>query len=130
MITLEQQKQGEELLQTLVQKAWESTEFKEQLIENPLKVISGFSNNINLQGKRLIVEDQTDKSIIFLNIPPKIDWDSMELNEEQLEVVSGGSGWACTIGGAVLSYLLGSGDSGGGDTKVNVQVGSGNSNSQ
>ena len=42
------------------------------------------------QGKSLIVSDQTDETIVYINIPAKQDLENMELNEEQLEAVAGG----------------------------------------
>jgi hypothetical protein len=75
MITLEQQKQGAELMQTLVQKAWESASFKEELIKNPETTIKNFKNISLNKDYKIIVEDQSDSSKIFLNIPVKIDED-------------------------------------------------------
>jgi hypothetical protein len=90
MITIEQQKRGEELIMTLAQKAWESSTFKEQLISNPVSTIESVTGQKMLSGTKVLVEDQTDDSIIYLNIPKKIDVNSLELTDEQLEMVSGG----------------------------------------
>jgi hypothetical protein len=90
--TIEQQKQGAELMKTLVEKAWESATFKEQLISNPgvaIKEVTGHNFTIP-ENKRLVVEDQTDSSIIYLNIPQKVEVENLELTDEQLEMVSGG----------------------------------------
>jgi hypothetical protein len=88
MITLEQQKKGEELMQTLVQKAWESASFKEQLVNNTDTTIE------TIIGKKVdvkfFVEDQSNESIIYLNIPRKVELTEIELSDEQLELVSGG----------------------------------------
>lgn len=89
-ITSEQQEKGKEVYHKLVQKAWESATFKEELINNPKVVIE------NLLGKkgnftgRLIVEDQTDPSKIYLNIPRKASIQDLELTEEQMELIAGG----------------------------------------
>lgn len=109
-ITIEQQVKGAELLKTLAQKAWESSAFKEQLINNPVATIGQVTGNdlANLNGKRIVVEDQTDESVIYLNIPAKVDLDELELTEEQLETISGGSTPICGayVAGAVLGYAV------------------------
>ncbi len=89
--TKEQQK-GQELHQTLVKKAWESTTFKEQLINNPeatIEEVTGVKSNTPSDVK-IVVEDQTDSNIIYLNIPQKINLENIELTEEQLEMIAGG----------------------------------------
>lgn len=91
MITQEQQKQGVELMRTLVEKAWESSTFKDQLVKNPKETISqvtGRDVNSLSKEKKIIVEDQSDKSIIYINIPPT--YEDVELTAEELEIVSGG----------------------------------------
>lgn len=90
--TQEQQKKGVELMKTLVEKAWESAAFKDQLLNNPISAIKEATGaNFNLpEGKRLIVEDQTDDSVLYLNIPVKPNLDEMELTDEHLEMISGG----------------------------------------
>ncbi|RYC66996.1 NHLP leader peptide family RiPP precursor [Spirosoma sordidisoli] len=91
-ITIEDQEKGAELMKTLAQKAWESTAFKEQLVNNPAEVIEQvLGKKLSIPNdKRIVVEDQTDDSIIYLNIPAKIDLDELELTDEQLELVAGG----------------------------------------
>jgi hypothetical protein len=90
--TIEQQEKGAGLLKTLVQRAWESAAFKEQLIKNPVATIEEVTGKdlTNLNDKRIIVEDQTDESVIYLNIPAKVSFDELELTEEQLEQIAGG----------------------------------------
>jgi hypothetical protein len=90
MITIEQQKQGEELIKTLAQKAWESSTFKEQLISNPVSTIESATGHKMSTEVNIVVEDQTDNSIIYFNIPRKLDIETLELTDEQLEMVSGG----------------------------------------
>lgn len=92
MITQEQQKQGAEFIKTLAQKAWESSTFKEQLINNPVSTIESFTGQPMLLNTKIVVDDQTDDSIIYLNIPRKLNLDEIELTDEQLEMVSGGTG--------------------------------------
>lgn len=91
MLTQEQQKQGAELLKTLAQKAWESSAFKEQLIENPIATIESITGEKMQPDINVIVEDQTDTSKVYLIIPRKVELDELELTDEQLEMVAGGS---------------------------------------
>ncbi len=105
MITQEQQKQGAELMTTLAQKAWESSTFKEQLIKNPVSTIESVTGRKMQSDVNVIVEDQTDTSKIYLNIPRKIDVDEFELTDEQLEMVAGGSD--AILGGIVVGILVG-----------------------
>lgn len=106
MITFEQQKQSVDLVNTLITKSWEDSAFKNRLIENPVSTIQSVTG-INFQlsnDTKLVVEDQSDESIIYLNIPRMVDIDEMELTDEQLEGVSGGGEiWAtaATIGGCI-----------------------------
>jgi hypothetical protein len=102
--TIEQQKKGAELLQTLVQKAWESTTFKEQLINNPVAAIEQVTGKDikDLGDKKIIVEDQTDESVIYINIPAKISLSELELTEEQLEQIAGGITPAAYVAGAAI----------------------------
>lgn len=90
--TLEQQQKGQELMKTLVTKAWENDTFKNQLVKSPIATIQEIAgeNFVVPKGKRLVVQDQTDASIIYINIPAKPDYDELELTDEQLEMVAGG----------------------------------------
>ncbi len=76
----------------IVQKAWESPEFKSELLANPAAAIEKFLGmKIDLPvGKTLVVRDQTDESTVYINIPAKPSMD-FELNEEQLEAAAGGN---------------------------------------
>ena len=90
--TQEQQKQGAELMKALVEKAWENANFKDQLVKNPTVAIENFTGkNFTMpEGKKVVVEDQTDSSVIYLNIPAEPNLDELELSNEQLELVAGG----------------------------------------
>jgi hypothetical protein len=71
----------------LIEKSWNDSVFKENLINSPLET----SKEVKLgNSKEFVVEDQTDSDTIFLNIPPKPNLDEIELSDEQLEHVSGG----------------------------------------
>jgi hypothetical protein len=82
----------QEVLQSIIQKAWEDAAFKQELIANPVKAIeelTGEKMNIP-EGKTLVIKDQTDEAAIFINIPAEPTMENMELNEKQLEEVAGG----------------------------------------
>lgn len=94
----------------VVQKAWDDAEFKKELIANPVTTMEKFTNKkISLsEGQKLIVVDQSDESIVYFNIPKRIDVDSLKLTEEQLEQVAGGItptfiafGYGFTVGVAI-----------------------------
>ena len=86
-ITKEQQ-----LLQQVVTEAWENADFKKKLIADPVNAIEELTGEkLNIpEGKTFVVKDQTDETIVYINIPAKQDLENMELNEEQLEAVAGG----------------------------------------
>lgn len=83
----------------IVQKAWESPEFKNELMANPVDAIEKLTGNkLNIPaGKTLVVRDQTDESTVYINIPAKPNMEDVELSEEQLEVVAGGTGWMTVV---------------------------------
>jgi hypothetical protein len=76
----------------IVQKAWEDATFKQELLDNPVDAIEKLTGKkLNLpEGKTLVVRDQTDESVVYINIPAVPSIDNVELNEEQLEAVAGG----------------------------------------
>lgn len=75
----------------IVTKAWEDETFKKQLIDNPIETIKKVTeNHLDFVSKKVVVEDQTDKNKIYLNLPQKLDFENMELSEEQLEKIAGG----------------------------------------
>jgi len=92
IITQEQQKQGQELFSLLVSKAHENNNFKTKLIKNPkdtIKEVMGQKLNFD-DHVSVIVEDQMNTDIIYLNIPKKVDLNDFELTQDQLDAVSGG----------------------------------------
>jgi hypothetical protein len=103
--TQEKQEQGKNLIQDLVTKSWESNSFKQQLVENPESVIEELTGSeLTIpEGKKVVVEDQTDPNVIYINIPAELSVDDFELNHEQLEKVAGGV--AC--GGLCIAGVLG-----------------------
>lgn len=87
---MEQRKQ--EVIEVIISKAWEDINFRKDLIADPVKAIEKLTGvKIVLpEGKTLVINDQTDKSKIYVNIPAEPEIESMELTEEQLEAVAGG----------------------------------------
>lgn len=84
--------QEQKLHQDVIEKAWEDAEFKKELIANPLDAIEKLTGvRLNLpEGKRIVVQDQTDESTLYINLHAGQSMDDVELNEEQLEAVAGG----------------------------------------
>jgi hypothetical protein len=82
----------EKNLESIVKKAWEDPVFKTNLMTNPVATIESFlGHSINLpEGKTITVVDQSNSSTIFINIPAEPSMEDMELNEEQLDLISGG----------------------------------------
>lgn len=83
----------ENILQSIIAKAWEDKAFKAQLLANPKKTIEDFiGETINFPNdKKLVVKDQTNEDVIYINIPTEPNMENLELNEEQLEAVAGGN---------------------------------------
>ena len=100
--------QGQKLVETIIEKSWEDNTFKERLISNPTNVISEvIGKDFSIPGEvDLIVNDQSDSSVFYLNIPRRPgDIDTMELTDEQLEMVAGGEvGWVVA---AVVVFAIG-----------------------
>lgn len=86
--------QEQKLYTEIVQKAWDDTQFKTELLANPVVAIEKLTGQtLDLpQGKTLVVRDQTDESTVYINLPAKPNTDDVELNEDQLETVAGGTG--------------------------------------
>lgn len=85
-ITKEQQ-----VLQQVINEAWENEDFKAELMANPVAAIEKLiGEKLDLKGKELIVRDQTDESTIYINIPAEQNLEDVELNDAQLETVAGG----------------------------------------
>jgi hypothetical protein len=93
IITIMEFTQEEKMYSDIVQKAWEDNAFKEELIANPVATIEGFTGKkMNLpEGKTLLVKDQSNDSFLYFNIPVKSKVEDVELNENQLDIVAGGS---------------------------------------
>lgn len=81
-------------LRSLAKKVREDATFKRSLLDNPLKTIEHFAGCriIIPQGKKITIVDQTDPTTVFINLPSESDTEDVELNEEQLDIISGGTG--------------------------------------
>ncbi|VAW11840.1 hypothetical protein MNBD_BACTEROID03-1900 [hydrothermal vent metagenome] len=68
-----QQKQAQEFIQQLIKVCWENPDFKKQLIASPIKTIEKVTGKPNRlpEGIQVEVEDQSNPSIIYLNIPAR-----------------------------------------------------------
>jgi len=106
-ITKEIQAQAQELTQEIIIKSWEDLEFKNELIRDPLQTLKKLKGKtINLpENTSLVVEDQSDNNIIYLNIPRQVDLNDFELNDEQLELVSGGESPILITGLVIVTVL-------------------------
>lgn len=110
---------GQEVLTKVFQKAWDSPTFKGELIRNPVQTLQSFTGVSFLPTRRIVVEDQSDASVIYLNIPAQPDLSHIELSEEDLEQIAGGitpipvayvvGAAACTavlfVGSAICGYV-------------------------
>ena len=97
----------EELVEEIIKMSWEHSDFKNQLIENPRTVLKD-KFDIELVDKlnKIIVNDQTDPNIVYFNIKPKPNIESLTLTDEQLDQVAGGE-IAGTIGLCCVAFSLG-----------------------
>jgi len=84
----------QEVLQQVINEAWENENFKTQLLENPVAAIENLTGTaVNLKGNiKMVVVDQSDSNTFYFNIPPQPSLDSQQLSEHQLEMVAGGVG--------------------------------------
>jgi len=84
---------AEQFLSSIIEKASVDSAFKSKLISNPkaaIESLKGGSLNIPA-GKRIVVTDQSDQSKVYINVPASNKVEDMQLSDEQLELVSGGS---------------------------------------
>jgi len=89
---MEQRKNKEEVLRLIISKAWEDIDYRKNLITDPLIAIENLTGAkiILPEGITLVVNDQTDKSKVYMNIPSEPDIEDIELTEDQLEFIAGG----------------------------------------
>ncbi len=73
MIATKKILEAQRLIQLLIETALHNEVFKQQLISNPIKTIEKVTGKPSHfpKGIRIQVEDQSDASIIFINLPVK-----------------------------------------------------------
>jgi len=79
-------------LNNLIIQTHKDANLKNRFITNPKQTIEselGVTINIEMT-KNIVVEDQSNSDIIYLNIPKHTDLSSLNLTEEELERISGG----------------------------------------
>lgn len=84
---------GRDITKSIILEAQQNSEFKNQLIESPeesLKQFLGPEKYVPI-GKKIVVENQMDDSIIYFNLIAEPNLDDIELTEEQLETIAGGT---------------------------------------
>jgi len=82
----------QEVLQQVINEAWENEAFKAELLANPVAAIENLTGEkLDLKGKELLVRDQTDEQTIYINIPAEQNLEDVELNDSRLEAVAGGA---------------------------------------
>ena len=87
----QEQKEAQELMASIVTKAWEDENFKKELIARPEETIAQFlGKDFKSLSKKIVVKDQSDSNAIYINIPAKPSMDDLELSDDQLEQVAGG----------------------------------------
>jgi hypothetical protein len=104
---LNKENRDQELYNSIINKCWEDASFTQKLVANPSQTISDtFGSKFTApKGKKLVVLDQTNSSVININIPAMPAIEDLELTDEQLEAVAGG-GTPIVYGIAVGVALL------------------------
>lgn len=107
-ITKEQKDESTEIYKSLISKAWGNPDFKEKLINNPKLTIEKFQDKkiVLPEDTLIVVDDQTDISKIYLNIPKKVNLDNFELSDEEMEMISGGIVGATTLAVIICVELI------------------------
>ncbi len=104
MATLGTIENSQNLYQMIVSECMKNDSFKNELRQNPGKAIEKATGKkcVIHEDTKIVVEDQSDEGIVYLNIPRKVDLENFELTDEQLEMVAGGIGpVVITVGAAV-----------------------------
>ena len=84
----------QEVLSQVISECWSNPNFKDEFIAKPEEAIK------TLTGKTVVlpdgidsiqVVDESNPTTIYVNIPAEPNLDNVELSEQELEMVSGGS---------------------------------------
>lgn len=94
----------ENIFDNIIAKAWDDDVFKKELLVKPRIIIEKeIGGPLNIPtNKRIVISDQSDSSVFYLNIPRKLDIDDIAISDEDMENISGGGPWA--ILGAAFVY--------------------------
>lgn len=101
MNTVDKIKGGLNFLDDVFEKCHTDASFKQELVANPVRTIESFKGvSMTVPSNKTIhVEDQSDKSVFYFNIPAKPNLEDLELTDDQLEKVSGGVFWVGVAAG-------------------------------
>lgn len=115
MSLLEKQEKFLEFQNELFNKCWEDENYKKELMANPIEVLARDFEVGFIQGTKVQVIDQTDSNTMSINIPPRPNFENVELSEADLEYVAGGAAASWTFNIGNISF----------GTCVNVPIGGG-----
>lgn len=61
----------EDVLRLIIYKAWEDVDFRKKIIIDPILAIENLTGATIIlpEGKTLVVNDQTDRTKVYINIP-------------------------------------------------------------
>ncbi len=99
-----------EIMENLIAECWSDDEFKKEFIKKPKRVIADHTGGkIQFDDKvDFVVNDQSSPKHYYLNIPRKLDIESLTLTDEELELASGGEIVASfAIGFAIGAAVVG-----------------------
>jgi len=112
-------------INNLIERCYKNTSFKDKLVNDTDNTIRELYPDFYVEeGKKIVIEDQTDSNIVYLNIPKEPNLDELELTDEQLEMVSGGT-ISLLVAYAILEHegpLINFGDT----VIINTQIGDNN----
>lgn len=98
----EPSQQEQERWGRIFDKCYEDETFKRALLSNPVQTIESLSGKpMNLNGAKLVITDQSDSTTVYINIPA--NQDSIQLTEDQLELVAGGG--KCIISSCLITSI-------------------------
>lgn len=101
--------ESQDLYQMIVAEYRKNDHFKDELENNPVQAIERATGKkcVMHADTKIVVEDQSDESIVYLNIPRKVDLENFELTDEQLEMVAGGIAVVTLSVGAAIGIVAG-----------------------